>query len=409
MSRSLEQRISPEGHLLLALGRSASSNTDRDAIDELLQRDLRWDRLVRLAVEHKLSPLVYHSLSEADGGQVPERVLEQLRHFFRAHFRRSFYLRSELPGLLNLLASHGIDALTFKGPVLATTGYPNEKVRPYLDLDILVRPEDVDETVSILESAGFEECNSLPASYESSEGVFLPLLHHVHGNAEGYVRDVGTPKELHVDVHWGLVSHYYSFPLDPEELWERRQSVTLENGATVSTFSPEDTLLVLCMHGSKHNLDRLSYVFDVAAFAGANPDLNWDWFLQKAKSLGSERSALLNLYLARELFHAPLPARVEEQTERRPAISSLAADVVADLFDGREGLSGLYRTCRFHLQIQDRWWEGLGAVYYTLSLVLQPTEEDRDWIALPSALEFLYYLFRPLRLLWDGERGPDRT
>jgi hypothetical protein len=57
-----------------------------------------------------------------------------------------------------------------------------------------------------------------------------------------------------VELHWGFVDRQFSLPLDAEGLWGRLQRVSL-GGGTIPTLSPEDLLLILCMHGSVHLWD----------------------------------------------------------------------------------------------------------------------------------------------------------
>ncbi len=53
-------------------------------------------------------------------------------------------------------ASEGIGTVVLKGPVLARWLYPGE-VRPYVDADLMVAPDDRARTVSVLKRLGFAE------------------------------------------------------------------------------------------------------------------------------------------------------------------------------------------------------------------------------------------------------------
>ena len=62
-----------------------------------------------------------------------------------------------------------------------------------------------------------------------------------------YRKGAGTLVELHTE----LTLRYFPVSLDLEALRARRQPITVA-GRQVVTFSPEDTLLLLSVHGSKH-------------------------------------------------------------------------------------------------------------------------------------------------------------
>ena len=67
--------------------------------------------------------------------------------------------------------------------------------------------------------------------------------------------------------------------------WPERRTVTVA-GAEVPNLSPEKTLLVLCMHGSKHAWSRLIWICDVAQLLAACPGLDWNKVNREAKRLG---------------------------------------------------------------------------------------------------------------------------
>ena len=54
-----------------------------------------------------------------------------------------------------------------------------------------------------------------------------------------------------LEIHWAFVPPHFSFDLDFLNCWARRVQIPLAN-RTVPALHPEDLLLVLCVHGSKH-------------------------------------------------------------------------------------------------------------------------------------------------------------
>jgi len=326
--------------------------------------------MIRLAGEHDVVPFVYHHLKSSFAAAVPLDVLQDLRAIYLLQFRRSIQIRGELPRLLAHLSDHGIDALPFKGPTLAALAYENENLRTFTDLDVLIRKEDVERTVAALAEAGFEEKNPIPPNYDTVWDTYAPW-HHPHGNANGYVRDEDTPGALHVDVHWGLASRYFLFPMEPDALWERCTSIPLDNGATVPTFSPEDTLLFQCMHAAKDAYYRLSHVCDIAELLRSHPNLDGAGVLRRARTLRGERMARLGLRLSHELLEAPLPDDVRRAVLDDRTVGRLAHWVCTALFRYRHGMPRLAHLFRFHLRVRDRMRDGFGAVYFSARTSLQ--------------------------------------
>ena len=405
--------LQPEQALMVRLARVQVPFASHAPVGALLERsDLRWDWVVRQARAHQVGPLIHHHLQALFPELVPSEAKEKLRALFHARLRRSLLLKRTLPQLLAHLERQGVQAIPFKGPVLAARAYSsNEHLRAFGDLDLLVRPQDARRAAAALEAAGFEATRSLPSRLTSPERGYLPWQDR-HGNAIGFVRDEGTPGEVPVDLHWGLASHYFQFPMTPETLRKRLVPVALEPDLQVQALSPEDLLLFLCAHATKHRWKALSFVCDIAELIRSSPALDWAQTLDQARACGSERMLLVGSRLARTLLSAPVPPSVRGHARVQPEeVAALAREAQALLFDSGpetkplgQRLGNALRVSRFHVRIRDRRWDGLGAALHHLRLVMAPTPEDRAWLDLPERLSFLYVPLRGLRIISESLR-----
>ena len=79
---------------------------------------------------------------------------------------------------------------------------------------------------------------------------------------------------------------------------------------TVMTSIPENLLIVLCVHGSKHAWEQLKWICDIAELVRTHPDLQWEHMLASASDLRCRRMVLLGLSLARQWYEVDLPAPV---------------------------------------------------------------------------------------------------
>lgn len=368
MPHDVASSPSPEAALLLALARSADVPTERVATR--LQEPIDWGGFIQLAIDHDVVPFAYHHLKASFREAVPADALQDLGAIYLHQFRSSIQIRGELPRLLAHLSEHGIEALAFKGPVLAAQAYRDENLRTFTDLDLLIHRRDVERTVDALAAAGFTEKNPLPADYDTAWRSYWPWQ-APHGNANGYVRDEGTPGALHVDVHWGLASRYFLFPMEPDALWQRRTTVALDNGAVVPTLAPEDTLLFQCMHAAKDAYYRLSHVCDIAELLRSHPTLDVETVLRRAASARSTRMVQLGLRLAHTLLDAPVPPADRATVLGGASIRRLAERVHAALFRHRHGVARLLHLIPFHLRVRDRLRDGLGAAYFSMRTSLR--------------------------------------
>lgn len=378
----------PENELLLACASvvtGAASKAER--VRELARAELDWDYLFRLARRHAVLPLLYRGLGEEARGAAPRPFLEALREKVRENAARATLLSGELARIAARFESERVPALAYKGPALALQAYGEVSLRRFVDLDLVVDARDAGRACELLSSLGYSRPTRLTKSHEEF------LLRRQH--AVGYTRDGG---EMLVELHRAVSpAAFADFKVDGR-VWERADSV-LMFGRAVRCLSPEDTLLALCVHGTKHLWERLSMVCDVAALVNARPGLDWPYVLTRADESRGGRMLSVGLRLAAELLGARLPEALPAGRGGREE-RALAAEVVGAMFGGAEyEPAGLLRGVRFNLRARPRLREKLDY----LRFILTPTDGDLSAARFPPSLSFLYYLLRPLRLALKRE------
>jgi hypothetical protein len=355
---------------------------------QLLDGALDWNFILGFAESHSLIPLLYTHLHARAPEKVPPPVYEKLREQFRRISALNMYLSGELRRLLKLFSAHDIEAVPYKGPALAATAYGSIALRHFGDLDILVRQRDVLRVMKLLVAEGYA---LHPPLNEVQQALMLRTQCNLPFTRDG--------RRLIVEIHWRVSARLFSSPLDEDDLWENLHTDTFE-GMQINALAPEDLLLSLCVHGAKHLWERLSWITDIAQLIEVHADLNWTSLLERARRTGTERMLLLGLYVAHDLLGARLPEEVEGQLQSDPEIVPLARQIYARLFEGGDDASGMSGYFIFQLKARRRLRDKFNYCRYVIS----PTEEDLTLISLPAPLAFVYYLLRPLRMLWTG--GP---
>ena len=87
---------------------------------------------------------------------VPAAARQRLTDGLAASRARHLVMTRELTRVLRHWAAEGIDVIPLKGPVLAEAVYPDAALRPFRDLDLLVRPEDRRRADVALRGLGYE-------------------------------------------------------------------------------------------------------------------------------------------------------------------------------------------------------------------------------------------------------------
>jgi hypothetical protein len=277
------------------------------------------DRFADAAAFHNVVGFV---LAAADEGRVsiPAEVAEQLSRRFAVQVLRSSLLRRELPGVV---AAFSRAPLLLKGPAVADRFYPDPRLRPFVDLDLLVPRDELRGGVKALVAAGFEPLE------EFRPGFGEELGHDVH-----LVRGFG-PGRVDVELHWRVSDDKLGEGLS----YELVSSDAGELGGALVAARPQQ-LLVLAVHLLADRAKRLDWIHDLALVASAANEEEWQQAFELAQELGlawvlhralDYPAALLGFERARPLPPGPRPAfgplRAAEELDLRASthVGRLAA------------------------------------------------------------------------------------
>lgn len=299
-----------------------------------------WPALLAEAGPHGLLPLLAWTLGRQCPGVVPSPVLETLQARLRANTQRVLALSAELLRIVEAFSKAGLDMLAFKGPVAAWTLYETPGLREMSDLDLLVRPSDVEAAIEVFRAIGYTPLR---------EGAPLKLF---RGGELGLT---STNAAFSVDLHWKLLPPHYG--IDSETFFDRAVPVPVA-GRPVNTFCPEDLALFTCIHGSKHAWSSLHWLADLIRVIDRHVEAIAPAF-ERARCAGLSRAFELGISLAHDPG-LPLP---------------------------RDGY-------RYQFALTGRLGDRLR---YAAGL-LAPQPADWQALRLPAALYPAYYLIRPVRL-----------
>jgi hypothetical protein len=297
-------------------------------------------------------------------------------------------LTRELLFIIENFDAKGIPIMPFKGPVLAEQVYGDIALRSFIDLDLLIPEREYTRAEELLQSLGY--LNDLKLT-PAQNAAFLKSEHHHHfGN-----KQTGT----YVELHWRISTSLFSLQPDLSGAWNRA-GITTVLGKKVPSFSPEDTLLILCEHGARHQWSQLSWVYDVAGMVETKK-INLPCLIEQAEKNGNQRPLLLGLLLASDLLDADLSPEIYWMAKNDKAVRANAEQVKKDLFtrDSFRGGSELHASERrneldFYSNLMSRH-----QLLRTLLRAFTPRTKDVNIASLPDALFPLYYLVRPLRLI----------
>ena len=339
-----------------------------------------------LARRHGLMPLAFGHVLGRFADAVPEQHRALMREEFTHNAARNVWLTAELCQVLGAFEREGVPAVPYKGPVLAAQAYGDLKLRSFVDLDVLVRKDDMARAGPILSALGYRPRLNLTAAQE--EALFRSECDRV------YLKE---GRNVVLEVHWAVVPPYYGLPIEADDVLADLRRAEL-GGAQVGIPAPETMVLLLCVNGTKDLWARLEQVSALSELLRGSPGLDWEKVTRAAARLNFTRALLVGLSLAHGLLGAPLPGEILEMAAADGAVRRLADEVTRRLqaADGRE--PGLAEATRFRLAAMSRWRDRLR---YCAARSLTPTYRDAA-AGLPPSLSLLYYGLRPLRLIRAG-------
>ena len=335
--------------------------------------DLNWDYIRVIAGYHGVQPLLFAWLKQHATG-VDSDVADTIRQRVNARTANSLFLFQQLGHVCSRLEAAGVRSLTLKGPTLAQQVYGSLALRPFVDIDLLIHPEDFGRVDALLSDDGYYSKPLTPYQKRVYVGIHRQYS-YVKPSQAGPMRTL-----LPIDLHTAIMPPGYSCAISFDDLWTRARPMEVL-GAQVMTPGTEDLLLILCYHGFKNRWDRLKYACDVSMTIREEDELDWDAFLRNASRSGGRRMALLGILLADELLQAPLPPEIRRLSRAEPHLERLAREAISRLPDQAHMRVEPYMDrLRLNLLAQD----GLaGQLRYVLYSVARRASE----VVLPEADE----------------------
>src|SRR3984957_4836309 len=373
-----------EKQLLICCARTRVSPEVAEKIRELAAQPLDWHYLLYEAEENSITPLVAKHLTEFAPDAAPPATNERLKKTCRANTVRNLYLTADLIRVLELFREKGIEAASYKGPVLAAQAYGDVGLREFEDVDVVLRQRDLPGAHEVILSLGYKP----KFDWILSPGASAALV-----PGEYNYRDL--ERRAMVELHTERTLRHFPVPPNLDQFFQHTLQIGVAGGEG-GAFAPEYLLPMLCIHGSKDFWERFSWMADVAELVQACPDMDWERTLAVADSVRAGRILRLGLALATTVLGAALPAQIATAVAADRVAQGLAAEILQRHMQRR--FQALDAAGRWHYR--RRMIEGFGEGWrYSLRLSVVPAEEDWLMVRLPKALAPLYIALRPLRLV----------
>lgn len=380
--------MNAETELLKSVIKEIVLENHKSVILEILQsRKINWQRLKDLILYHELGNFLYLILKDKEN-LLPEDFSIFLKDTFYSGFFRYMLLWDEFLKINKEAKRQNILILAIKGLSFTEELYKRYGFRPIVDIDLLIKEEQLDRGIRLLEDLGYKK--------------------HLLGGEESYWRTQQCHLEFIrfqdripflAELHWALDFKRGKIEVIPS-LWKRLSNVCIEN-ERFYTLSPEDLLFSLALHQRRFGkMFNLKYVCDVGLTL-KNHKIDWNYVWQTSQSERMQTSLFFLLYqtdFILDIGLKPYLKALKIPSLQKRLISSVVRKYIYSTYK-EFNLNYLYLLC--HLLLYDSFYEPLKyifnipeeqfAKFYKLSLYSSRTKR----------LYHLRYLYLPYRLIKD--------
>ena len=367
--------------MLLCCARKGMDKAITQKVKEVLNSGLDWTYIIETAQQHGIAPLLYYNLSEIADKRVPGKVVEYLRKLYNGNVARNILVYDALSKVLKAFEHAGIDVIVLKGAALAETIYRDIGLRPFSDVDILVRESDLQSAKKQLSELGYrldEEVS--PEKYNEEFGCDLYY----------------TGKVNILEIHWDILrktkSDRYT-RVEIEKIWERAVPAKIA-GVDTLMMSPEDMLLHFCVHLPKHRYNRLIWLCDVLEII-EQTDIDWDYVIEIAEKYRIKAYMYYGLHFTDVLLGCDIPEEVLNELKPPWLERVVLNTVLKDVLSTDRKIMPIFNLMKILLIDRKR-----DRIMYLGAYLFPPVESLAHMYSVSGKKVYLYYIVHPVYVLF---------
>jgi len=346
-------------------------------IKKYINQIKNWNNFIFLVKSHGVLPLVYNSLKSCENLDLPSFVMNKLKELYFIIAKENMMLSSELIKVTKAFDFMDIDYISFKGPTLSKLSYGNIIQRQYCDLDILIKYKDIKSVINLLKEFEYE------SEYSNLNEINLKYIKVI----SFYNKKLGTEIEIHCE----LISSTYAINLDSIDFFNLTNNIKIYNN-NIKSFNKEFLFIYLCIHGSKHIYERISWITDINKCL-IDKTFNWKLIVKFAKELNIERIVYSSIYLASITFDTSLPNYIKSNMTDINKLRSISENILSSI-DKNDKIS--LRSLSILLSQREGLCKKINLILKSFFYI---KETDIKFIKLPKYLYFIYFIVRPFRIL----------
>jgi len=218
---------------------------------------ISFEKMFDFCEKHSITVLVYHALKKVPDISIDDALNKKYNESYLKAMGREAKQEFEYRRIAKRFEDNNIDYMPLKGCIMKYL-YPLPFLRHMVDMDILIREDDLTKAGNIMLEDGYS-------------GTVEKTLHYHNSFTKKPIFDV----ELHRSL---LADHYIHISKFIDGVWDR--AIKSENSNHLYEMTPEDFYIFMIIHLANHFIFggvSLKLLFDIRVFLNAHPEIDMDY------------------------------------------------------------------------------------------------------------------------------------
>jgi len=363
LKKHIEQKFSDELKLLLFI---SQDKIDNQTFSGSLNK-IDWDEFLDLTIKHRLvSHVLQHSEYLAE--HFPISTYEKLIDVRLKHSKTSLNYAIHAIRIFQEFREKEISHIFFKGPLLSLELYNDIGYRNFGDIDVLVEKKDAEKAKELLEELGFTCIYPKIKLSEKQKEINYSISHHYQ-----FVHPI---QPIHIELHWNITNPQSYFGIESQVIISNSINLKVSN-YELPYISKIENIVFQAAHGSIHQWYRLFWLKDFSKLITITNSEDLKKAFELSKKLKLQNCFIQACLLSNLLYKTDVPSF--DSFSIRKSLRKIPLNSISEKDLSKQGIIGKIKF-----------------VFYRLRTHLT----DWELIKLPKKLFFLYYLLRPILLIY---------
>ncbi len=256
-----------------------------------------WKELTEFYHKHLLGPYVYNRIKTIkDNGHVSPEALDQFKKEHYATVVSNLAKLFAATRIFQELQKESIIVVPLKGIALLETAYKDISARPMTDIDILIKPKDIQKAKIVLKHLGYQYFDSYRGSYNFND----------------------SKNRVMIDVHSKFTRYEQLFKFNYKEIYERLTQIAFNDKVQVHVLCPEHQIVHIALHlapglYSDYNLINFLDLYKLIS----EYSIDWEYLVEFAKRTKTASYLYAPIYYSTKLFDIKIPEFVLGQLDEK--------------------------------------------------------------------------------------------